>query len=181
MSAYYPTGCDELVPAHVCDPCEEAEKGRISSIAFVKDTFAFTNITSPVEWRAGFLSGDIILIPEVIGSYDGGAEQEGPGYGRQLTKLTGYNFSLTYKDPNYKNNCDFYNSLKRARNYKVAFVTSSQVHLSDDVVQVIPKNPVTDDLNSDVVWEVLVKWNSVDLPCPNNVPANIFELCTMLT
>lgn len=177
MAIYYPSGCDTLVPDHLCDPCEAKEKGRIGSVAFVKTSFAFTDISNPVEWRTGLNAGDIIVIPEVLGTFDGGAEQETPGYGRQDTNLTGYKFTANYKDPNYKQNAVFYNALKRARNYKFAFVTETQIHISDNAVQVIPKNPVTEDLNSDVVYDVTVKWAGPDLPEPNDVPPGIFDEC----
>lgn len=177
MSVYYPTGCDALVPAHYCDTCEEPELGRVSSVAFIKSTFAFTDPSDPTEWEAGFAAGDIILIPLTKGTFDGGAEVETPGYGRQATRLTGYNFQAQYQDPNYRLNCAFYNAMKNSRQYKFAYATSTQIHLSDVVVQVIPKNPVQDDVTSEVVWDVIVKWSHTDLPCPYDLPAGIFDSC----
>lgn len=181
MSVYYPSGCDAVIPQHYCDTCEVTEKGRVSSIAFVKNTFAFVDITDATEWQAGFASGDIILIPFTRGTFDGGAEVESPGYGRQQTRLTGYNFTLQYQDPNYRNNCNFYNAIKSARNYKVAYATETQIHLSDNVVSVIPKNPVQDDPTTEVVWDVLVKWAGTDLPCPFDLPEGIFDECVALS
>lgn len=177
MSVYYPTGCDALVPDHYCDTCEAVENGRVSSVAFIKQTFAFVDPTDPTEWQAGFAAGDIILIPFTRGTFDGGSEIESAGYGRQATRLNGYNFQAQYQDPNYRQNCNFYNALKNSRQYKFAYATSTQIHLTDSVVSVIPKNPVTDDTTSDVVWDVLVKWSGLDLPCPFDQPAGIFDQC----
>lgn len=179
MAIYYPSGCDDLVPEHVCDPCEEIEQGRIRSVAFIKTTFEFTDPSDPTEWQTGFASGDIILIPATKGTFDGGSEVEGPGYGDQVTRLQGYNFVLQYQDPNYKTNCVFYNTLKASRLYKAAYRTSSQIHLIDTTVQVVPKNPVTDDVNGEVVWDVLVKWAGKDLPCPYDAPPGIFDECVV--
>ncbi len=175
MPIYYPSGCDAAVPDHVCDPCETKEKGRIGTVAFIKKGFVFVDPSSEAAWTAGIVSGDIILIPQVIGSFDGGAEIESAGYGRQSTQLVGYNFSANFKDPNYKSNCEFYNALKNSRSFKFAFVTETQVHLTDVAVSVIPKNPITEDLNSDVVYDVTVKWAYKDLPCPVEAPTNIFD------
>jgi len=180
MSVYYPTGCDDLVPAHYCDSCESPELGRIRSVAFIKNTLTFSDPSSPTEWEAGFASGEIFLIPFTNGTYDGGAEVESPGYGDQATRITGYNFQVTYNDPNYRNNCDFYNALKDSRQYKFAFRTETQIHLTDTTVSVIPKNPVTDDVNSAVVWSVTVKWAGKELPCPVDVPEGIFDECVSL-
>lgn len=181
MSVYYPTGCDDLVPAHVCDPCEAIEQGRVRSVAFIKNTFDFVDPSNPVEWRAGFLAGDIIIIPQTKGTFDGGSEVESPGYGDQATRLTGYNFQAQYQDPNYKNNCTFYNTLKNSRAYKFAYRTQTQIHITTTTVQVIPKNPVQEDTTSEVVWDVLVKWSGNDLPCPYDVPETIFDECTYVT
>ena len=174
---YYPSGCDVLVPAHLCDPCEAKEKARVSGVAFIRTSFEFVDPTDPVEWQTGLNAEDIILIPEVLGSFDGGSEVESAGYGRQSTNLTGYNFVLNFKDPNYKQNGDYYNALKNSRAFKVAFVTSSQLHISDDAVSVIPKNPITENLTDDVVWDVTVKWAGPDLVTPGDIPAGIFGEC----
>lgn len=179
MSIYYPANCDAEIPDHVCDPCEDIEQGRVRSIAYIKKTVAFLDPTNPVEWQQQFDAGNIILIPQTKGTFDGGAEVESPGYGDQATRLTGYNFQLQYQDPNYRQNCAFYNALKNSRDWKVAYRTSSQIHLVEVAVSVIPKNPVQDDINSEVVWDVLVKWADKDVPCPYDVPPTIFDSCVV--
>lgn len=179
MSVYYPSGCDALIPDHICDPCEEIELGRVRSVAFIKNTFDFVDPTSPIEWRNGFLSGDIILIPQTKGTFDGGAEVTAPGYGDQSTRLTGYNFQAQYQDPNYRKNANFYNAIKNSRQYRFAYRTETQVHITDKTVQVIPKNPVQDDTTTEVVWDVLVQWSGKDLPVPYDVPPTIFDQCAV--
>lgn len=177
MSVYYPSDCDALIPDHICDPCEEIELGRVRSVAFIKNTFEFTDPSSPTEWEVGFANGDIILIPQTKGTFDGGSEVEAPGYGDQATRLTGYNFQAQYQDPNYRLNCNFYNAIKNSRQYRFAYRTETQIHITNKVVQVIPKNPVQDDTTTEVVWDVIVKWSDKDLPCPFNVPEGIFDAC----
>ena len=177
MAVYYPASCDDLVGDHYCDPCEDVEQGRVRSVAFIKTTFTFTDPSDPLEWEAGFASGDIILIPQTRGNFDGGTEVESTGFGNQATRLTGYNFQVQFQDPNYKQNCAFYNALKKSRQYKFAYRTSTQIHMVDYTVQAIPKNPVQDDLATDVVWDVLVKWQGADVPCPHDAPPGIFDAC----
>lgn len=173
-SIYYPVGCDTTIPDHFCDPCEPTEHGRVRSVAFVKSDFAFVDPTNPNEWTVGIQNKDIIIIPEVLGSFDGGAPVESPGYGDQQSKISGYNFSLLFKDPNYKDNADFYNALKYSRAYRVAYRTENFVHISEAAVSVIPKNPVQEDLTTEVVWDVEVKFSQGDLPVPYDTPAGIF-------
>lgn len=177
MAIYYPSGCDELVPAHLCDPCEDTEKARVSGVAYIKTSIDFADPSDPTEWQTAINNKDIIIIPQVLGSFDGGAEVEAPGYGRQATKVTGYNFSLNFKDPNYKLNGPFYNAIKNSRQYKIGFVTETQGHLSVNPVSVIPKNPITESLTDDVVWDVTNKWQDSDLVQPFDLPPGIFDEC----
>lgn len=172
---YYPAGCASAVPDHYCNPCEAPEHGRLRSAAFIASDWEFTNPSNPDEWEDGISQKKIIIIPEVNGSFDGGSEIEVAGYGDQQTKLTGYNFQATYNDPNYKLNADFYNAIKNSRNFRFAYRTETQVHLTGNTVQVIPKNPVAEDLTSEVVWNVLVKWSEGDVPTPYDMPQGIFN------
>lgn len=177
MSVYYPSNCDDLVPDHICDPCEEIEGGRIRSIAFIKKTFAFTDPSNPTEWEAGFASGDILLIPQTKGTYDGGSEVESPGYGDQATRLTGFNHQLQFQDPNYAQNWAFYDALKNSRQYTAAYRTESKIHMIDSTIQAIPKNPVQEDPTTDVVWDVILKWSNRSSPRPYDAPPGIFDAC----
>lgn len=171
---YYPQGCVAEVGEHFCSNCPEPEHARVRSVAFIANDFQFTDPSSPAEWNAGILAKKIIIIPEVNGSFDGGSEVEGPGYGDQSSKLTGYNYVLTYNDPTYKQNADFYNAIKNSQNFKFAYRSESLIHMVEVPVSVIPKNPIVEDIAAEVVWNVLVKWSDGDLPIPYDAPAGIF-------
>lgn len=177
MSVYYPANCDDLVPDHICDPCEEIESGGIRSIAYIKNTVAFVDPSNPTEWETEFAAGNVILIPQTRGSFNGGTPTEGVGYGDQLTRLTGYTFELIYHDPNYRQNCTFYNILKSSRQYKLAYRTGTQIHMVDATVQAIPTNPVEEALDSALDWNINVKWSGSDVPCPYDAPPGIFDAC----
>ncbi len=172
---YYPSGCEGEQPDHFCSNCSDIENGRIRSAAFVHTSWVFTDITNPTQWINGIAAKKIIIIPKTNGTFDGGSEVEAPGYGDLVTRLIGYNFTATFKDPDYGNNADFYNAIKGSREWKFAYRTSSKTHITEVPVQIIPKNPVAEDTTSEVVWEVLVKWTDEDLPVPFNTPAGIFE------
>lgn len=174
-SIYTPSGCDVLVGDHFCSVCPVVEGGRVRSVVFIKNTVALIDPSDPTEWDTLIANKDVIIIPATNGSFDGGSEKEGPGYGDQATKLLGYDFQLTYNDPDYKLNGPHYNEIKRSRNYRVAYRTETQIHLSTNTVSIIPKNPVADDIASEVTWNVTVKWTEEDLPVPYDTPAGIFE------
>lgn len=174
-SVYYPAGCEVAIGDHYCNDCDEIEHGKVRSVAFVKKTFSFEDPSDPTEWEEGIQSKDIIIIPKVLGSFNGGEPVTGPGYGDQAERTTGYNFELTYKDPSYAYNSDFYNGIKRSNIYKVAYRTENYIHISDNTVSVTPKAPVGEEVTSDVVYDVLVKFSQGDLPKPVLTPPGIFE------
>lgn len=176
-AVYYPAGCDTEVPEHYCSDCDVLEHARVRSVAFIKKSAAFTDPSDPTEWTTGITNGDIIIIPEVLGSFNGGDPVTGTGYGDQQERLTGYNFELLFKDPNYANNAAFYNAIKKSRNYLVAYRTETQIHVSENTVQVIPKNPVTENLTDEVVWDVAVRFSQGDLPEPVDTPEGVFDQC----
>ena len=166
-----------MIPTYSCSDCPEYEYGRIRSAFYYKNSFSFVDPTNPSEWDAGIASGDIIVIWETQGSYDGGTTSELTGFGDREFTNGGTSHVLTYKDPNYAENCDFYNAMRGSSNYAFGFRTSSKIHLTGAPVTASPKNPVADDLKSNVVWEVTVKWQNPDSPCPYDTPDGIFTSC----
>ncbi len=180
MSVYYPSGGTDcgsggVLPTYSCSPCPDYEYGRVRSIAFVKTTFSFTDPTSPTEWNTGIGTGDIRVIWETQGSYDGGSTSELAGFGDREFTNGGTSHVLTFKDPNYAENWDFYEGLRAASEWTIIYRTSSKIHTVGKPVTVTPKNPVADDLKSNVVWEGTVKWQSPSSPRPYNVPDGIFN------
>ncbi len=170
--------CDGEVVEPVCDPClDEIEHGRIRGVAFVHKSFLSTLLEDPEaldQWEKGIADKLIFIIPETSGSFDGGQPVEAPGYGDVQSKVVGFNFSLAYKDPNFKNNCPFYNSIMGSSNWHIAFRTETQTRISGNPVAIIPKSPVQDELNSEVVWDVEIKWSQAKQPCPFDTPEGLF-------
>ena len=69
--------------SHVCDPCLVAEKGGVRSFFMVKENATITLLSTASEWTAAITAGNIIIIPETRGTYDGGTPKMGAGYGRR--------------------------------------------------------------------------------------------------
>lgn len=182
MPIYYPSNCKSDIVAHVCSDCPEVEHGRIRSVAFIHKDVAFVDPTSAAEWQAIIAANpkDIIVIPETHGTFDGGSPQYGLGYGNEEERFLGSEYILAYFDPNYKDNYPFYQSIKTNGDYKVAYATETLVHIVDAQVRVNPKAPVEDEMNSEVVWSVEVKWKSKNDPEPFDIPATIFA-CFAIT
>lgn len=177
MAVYYFGGCETEIPDHICNPCETQEAGRIRSVAFILRSFTFTDPSNRAEWVTGINNRSIFIVPEVTGSTDGGAPVTGPGYGDQAEKNIGINFTANFRDPNYTQNAEFYEGLMNSRAYKFAYRTGSQIHITEGAARYSPKNPVTEEITSDVTWDVDVAWSQKGVMKPYDVPTGIFDEC----
>lgn len=178
-SVYYP-GCDtEDLPDYQCDPCADYEKGRIRSAGFVTAAYKATldaNPTSSAVWRTGILSGDIIIIPKVTGTLDTPDPITGPGYGDDVETNLGRDFTLAFRDPNYKGNCVFYNTLKRQNGkWHPLYRTGTQTAIANETATIDTRAPITENLEDNVEWNVSAKWRGQDQPCPFDTPEDTFD------
>jgi len=179
MPIYYP-GCDtDELPEYQCDPCNDFEKGRVRSSGFVTAAYKPTidaNPTLTSAWTAGILSGDIIIIPKVIGSLDTPDPITGTGYGNDVEIILGRDFTLSYRDPNYKENCVFYNTLKRQTGkWHSIYRTGTQTHISNETATIDTRAPITENLEDNLEWNVTAKWRGQDQPCPFETPEGVFD------
>jgi hypothetical protein len=181
LTGYYPTTCDDL-PNHTCDPCETREFGRVRSAGFIKSDFTFTDQTNPTEWQAGIASGDIIIAPFTNGEIAEPSVKTGPGYGDMVEEVLSQDQSGFFNDPNFVSNNQngFYAAMVGRRNMLFFFRTSSQTYITDVPVTVMPGYKIDNDLTSNVVWNVKVKWQSLNQPTAFNTPDNIFDQCMEL-
>jgi hypothetical protein len=128
-------------------------------------------------WTAGIAAGNIIIIPMTAGSYDPGDPKELKGYGDNKSSYGTREMTLSWFDPNYVNNYGFYNSINGASDFVPAFRTSSLVHIFDTTATITAKDPVADDLESEVVWNGIAKVISKNLPSKHSAAnlANVFK------
>jgi len=182
MSVYYPTGCDEQAMVdYQCSNCLDFEYGRIRHGAIISLDYMATllaNPTSAAVWTTGIDNRDIYVLYQISGSYDM-TTSEGPGFGALQSTTGQTTHSVTFKDPNYTGNSDFFNALRGQTNWGFAYCSETQVHFSEVACSFAPKAAIADDLSSVVTWEVLVKWINQDSPTPYTFPASIFSTCYM--
>lgn len=177
----YGNDCETEIPAHLCNSCGDIENGRVSSKAYINRNYINTvkaDPSNPLVWKAGIESGQIRIIPQTSGSFNP-EPVKAPGYGRQSERLIGYNNTLSVKDPDYALNHSFYDAIKGSRIWHVAYCTETLVHISDNPVTVVPLQPVEDDLNSEVTWNVEVTWQQGNLLKPYVIPEGIFDCFTV--
>lgn len=173
-------GCGLDLGTHYCDPClDDREFGRTRSGGYIKKSYLATLLTDPTDltaWTDGIASGDIIIIPETSGSYDPGDPKELKGYGDRSVTYGPRAMTLTLFDPNYVLNYPFYNAISRQSDLVPFFRTSSLVHIFDTVATIVAKDPVADDMESEVGWEVTNKITSANMPAKFSIAtiASIF-------
>jgi hypothetical protein len=177
MSVYYPEGCSDNVGQHVCSPCPDTEQGRISSVAFIKTSFVFVDPTDSSEWDAGIASGDIKVLNNVNGTYDGGTTTFGRGYGRVPKKKTGKVFKAPFFDPNLVGNDQFYIDLSNSLNWRIALCGATIMRISDSAVTIDAKDVVEEPIDSEVVWNVEVEFTQKNNPLHYDIPVGIFSEC----
>lgn len=183
-TVYYPTCPDEDLAEYQCDPCANREKGKVRSAAYIHTSYLATvqaNPTSTAVWQTGIANETIIIIPMVIGSLDTPDPITGPGYGDDDEEILGRQFTLAFRDPNYIQNCNFYNGLKRKKGqYYVAYRTETQTHISTKTVSVDTRAPITETITDNVEWNVTNRWTDEDQPCPFDTPEEIFTCFGLL-
>jgi hypothetical protein len=157
------------------------ESGRVVALAFVhKDvqTPIYANPSNPALWVDGAYSSDIIIFKNVRGSFDGGSPIEVPGTGNQSTKVINADRTLTVMVQGVKGNEDVWNELVKEKGYRVAWVVGSDygtLFFNNVDTSIFATAPVEEGLDTEVMWNVTVKWKDVNLPKSSNVPTGIFE------
>lgn len=163
MINYKTCATDDAALVHTCDPCEEPEYGNVRSVALIKDGTVLATPPTLIEWTAAVESGDIIVIPESRGTFDGGTPKMGPGYGDIKERKLGDDYVLAIKDPAYAANSAFW-AAAEGQKWNLAWRTSSQLSYVDAKVSITAKAPVAEDIESEVIWEVEAKWFSGNKP-----------------
>lgn len=185
-TGYYPASCVTEVGEHSCDACPTVEHGRISGTGFIHSSYYSTIAADPLNsslWTTGLDAGasGIINIPETEGELGEPAEQTRTGFGRTSEFLTGFDWTASFRDPNFLENCDFWNSMNNARGlYYFYYRTETQTYITDKPVTVIAKPVIENDDKSIVLWNVTVKWNSLNIPC-NYASIPILNTCWVNT
>lgn len=175
----YATGCDDQLFGHVCDNCPDGVEARVYALACVDDALEFADPTDTAEWNTHIQSGQIIIIPDIRGEFDGGAPEYGDGFGKILEKLKRYRFKLTYEEEILVSNWAFYNSLKKSRTRRCWPVFGGYVWMTDKPAKWAPKIPVSTNPLDEVYWNVEVDWTGADIPEPVIEPSGIFTCFTV--
>lgn len=172
---------------HSCEPCNR-ELGRVRGVMLFSGDFDFTALIAALKGEDKAAAAEIIeqaatdgklhIISETTGSFDGGSAQTGDGYGDEDSRLLGYLYTLTFKDPSYQGNEEFWEMAEKDH-WKMVWRTENILHFADKPATIQATNPVEEDLTSAVVWNVTATWKSKSKPktAPLTHIAQYFEGC----
>lgn len=171
MMSYASTyGCGGTDAVHTCHDCPDGrvrEFARVRSGGFIKKAYLATLLATPTTaatWNTGIAAGNIIMLPETSGSFDPGDPKELKGYGDRKSSFGPRTMKLVINDPDYIDNYAFYNEISGRTDLVPFYRTSSLVHIFDKAASVKAKDPVADDLEEEVVWNVESEVISSNLP-----------------
>lgn len=176
MSIYYPgSDCGAQIAGYSSSCCPVKEGARVRHVWFQKSSFAFTDPTDANEWTTAINALNVIIIPNVRGSSDGGSWTTSEGFGDTVEEPESYEETVTYTDPNYLNNVDNYNALARSKSYLFGFCTQTLGYLSSQAATFKPKRPISTSVKESVYGEVEVKFVQTVQPIPFVYPQSIFD------
>jgi len=166
----YASSCAGSEAVHtytVCAGDRVREFARTRGSGFIKQSYLATLMVDPTvkaTWDAGIASGDIIMVPKTSGSYDPGTPKALPGFGDLLESYGTRQMKLSFNDPDYVDNYAFYNEITDRTDLVPFFRTSSLVQIFDTAATIVASDPVADDLEAEVIWNVVCTVVSKNLP-----------------
>ena len=172
--------CQVFPPSYIEQVGCDIEPGRVVAVAFIDEDVTFADsaaLANAANWVGLDYASDIIVFKEVRGSYAKAAATEIAGKGKQDTRVVGRKHELNFRVSSVKNNDNFWNTMNRSTNYTIAWVVGSNY----DLLMYVDKNvsidaaPVIEEgIDSEIEWDVLVKWSDIDVPVTADVPTGIF-------
>lgn len=166
-TSLYHLDCDEQELEYAKADCVDIEGGKVRSVALIRKKALAAVLASPDHlntWLAAISSGSIIILPYVSGSFEPGEPVRLKGYGRRLATRGPREMLLRFSDPSYKLNYSFYSSLQRATDLIPAYRTGSMLHIGRSTADLFASNPVEEDVESTVTWQVECRMKNELLP-----------------
>ena len=148
MGLIYKTCVDgDFDEAYTCDPCFMAENGNVRSLVLIRKGTAIAFPLVKFDWELQVGLGNIFIMPETRGSFDGGTPKYITGYGSVKEKKVGDDYVLSVKDPNYVDNVAFYQEAEKHL-WNIAYLSETQLNYVAQDVTITAKAPIEEDLET---------------------------------
>lgn len=153
---------------HTCNPCNDKEGGRVRGIMYIRSGFDLTPLKAALKagtgaaaiFEAAVIAGNIHVVPETTGTYNGGEPEYGAGYGEESQRLTNRNHEISVKDPSYDGNSDFYTRIEK-EHWIVGWKGDKLLHFGTKPASVVATDPTEEGLETDVTWNATINWKHI--------------------
>lgn len=150
---------------HFCNPCNSKEGGRVRGMLYIKTSYDLTQLKAALKagtgaasvFEAAIEAGNIHIIPETTGTYNGGEPEYGAGYGDESQRLISRNHELSVTDPSYEGNSEFYTEIEKDQ-WIPAWKGENLLHFGTKPASVVATDPIEEGLETDVTWKATVNW-----------------------
>jgi hypothetical protein len=115
---------------------------------------------------------------EVRGTYDGGSPIDVPGVGNQDTRVINADRTMTITVPGVKGNEGFWDEFSKSNDYRVAIVVGGDYNLlliNNVDTSIFASPTVEEGLDTEVNWNVAIKWKDRNNMKSSDVPTGIFN------
>jgi len=147
--------------------CIDYEFGKVRWVALIRQKYLASILadpTNPEIWKTGIDEKKIFVMKKVSGSFDPGEPVPLKGYGKRIATRGPREMILTYSDPSFIRNYNFYKRIHTFTDLVPAFRSSSYLQIAESPADIFSRNPIEEDLESIVGWDVQCRWRGTDLP-----------------
>lgn len=180
MAYSYTNNCDDSFIAYPCELCPTKERGRVRGAAFILEGVTISDPSNAEEWANKVDLNQVFLIPNTQGTVTF-TPSETPGFGGTEFEIDGYDYVVDFKDKNLIDSCTAAIQAAGNKKMKFAYVTETQIWMSDTTVSASLGAPVEDNIKSIMSWNYQVKWFQTSPVCPQTAPQNTFDRCITVT
>jgi hypothetical protein len=160
-----------------CSVCD-TELGRVRKLALVHSSFyqqLIGDITNISLWDLGRTLGKVFVYPEVQGEFDGGVPVMVRGFASNEDIEVAKQYSLDLREPNYIGNREHFNEINGSRQFYAIWASETLMYVSTRPVYVSVKAPIANDLKTEVVWQIAIKYTAQELPLVFDRDDNVLQ------
>jgi hypothetical protein len=185
LTSYHPGNCGQSL-AYLQQCCPRTEGGGIRHLLLVEKSYQPTLVaaldaagdnrqTQLAAWLQARLAGKLVVVPNVLGNYNGGDATESQGYGGAQSRTTGMEHTAVVDDVNVVGNRAFAHALMRQSNHVLWFATADLIWNTHVPCGAAVQMPVAREYTSELKYVYTFKWSSLQPPQHYWLPMALFD------
>lgn len=191
LTSYHPLSCSSQL-SYLQQCCPNTEAGGVRHLILVDkyyqptlvdelDAAGDSTAAQQAAWNRARRAGKLIVVPNILGEYDGGSPTEAQGYGGAQSRVTGMEHTLTVDDVNVVGNRSFADAVNRSQRYVAWFATERLIWNGHAPCGISATMPVDKAYTSEVKYVYNLKWSSLEHPQHYWLPRQLFDCADFST